>query len=489
MIVKRKILIAALLALAGFSGLFVWYAEKVYPASVERNVIKAIYALSGMPQDAELPVATQRGNVLVFNNVPLDTDGFNTIGALHVEFTPAYFFWKAGVNRIVISNPSITADFDEKQPLRNFVSVISGSFPSIFYIADTIEIIAGKADLLTHNFGGVRLGFDGQIRKAENGAKSVQMNLDAAQKQLSAQIRINATIQENGEWHVENAIEQARLDLDDMQLSRVSGSVIGDGLGNNFFIKGEYNIGALNYFGIVLDEVAVTYEQSDKVLSWVMAGKAQKSDGIEIGVHYNTTRPDRVFGSLYTQDIPTLAAFFSGDPLPPSAAIKETSEDDEVAGPPLSDLFLSFAFPAAYIMNAEKNVILNFDDIPLEDLFHVLGMNKAKAEGAIAGAVRFAFQDGRFKPATVSFKSDAGGRFTLPRTEARKALPRGAGKQADILKDYVYDSFLLSIQGDDLPGHAGIVLDMKGADGKDDIRIEWEDRDLSSLWKKLSTRE
>ena len=222
---------------------------------------------------------------------------------------------------------------------------------------DRLELSGGKLDLLTDDYGGFRFSFDGQMRKAqEKDEKIFQINISASQKQLSTKIKINGSINKNDGWHMDAALERSRLDIPDLQLTRVSGQITGDGRADNFFTNGALNIGGFEIGDLAWGDIAMTFEQSaEDGLKWVIAGNALRSKDVEFGLNYNEKDGKNIHGTLYSKDLNALLNYLNDQ------GNFEHFKNTKLSK--ITDVFITYTLPFSQFLAPDKQIIFNFKKI------------------------------------------------------------------------------------------------------------------------------
>lgn len=352
----KRFVAISLLFLFTTAGLLYAYMSYKAPISIQKNIVSALNSYTF--QNITFERSYRNKGFLIFENIQLDEDAFSTIEKISVKYNVfnALFFGK--IHTLKVHTPSITNTLNTNSLGNIQRYLMSGGLFHQKWLEKIshLEILDGKIDVLTQKYGGFRLNFDGQMRKGDDKSQNLQMNVSASQRQLSSSIRIKGQLIPKKGWHMDIALDRSRLDLPQIQLSRVNGSISSDGKENAYYSNGEINIGGFKIGELAWGDIAMTFEQSsDDGLKWIIAGNALGSSDVEFGLNYNERDSVNIHGTLYTKEMGQLLEYLN--------IHKDLSAFKNSNLSRISDIFVTYSLPFANIFTPEKSIIFNLKKI------------------------------------------------------------------------------------------------------------------------------
>lgn len=301
----------------------------------------------------ELGSIKRRGSTVIIENISMDEDNFNTIESIEARYRFFPLIILGNIDKLTINKPSLTISTNKDiihQTPKDLIKQIQFDASPAFKIG-VIDVIDGSLDILTAEWGGFHFDFDVQIRAVEKDIRAITANLKSNQKQFSTHYQASGEINRKTGWNLDLTMERTRLDLDDIQISRATGSTTISGSEKGYFANGEFNIGGFKIGEFAWSDIAATFEQSDDNFQWVIAGNALGNKDIEFGLNYNQKDALNIYGTMYTKRLADLFQYLNND------------KTDEIENSPIGqieDVFLTYSLPQKTLFADNKSIIFSF---------------------------------------------------------------------------------------------------------------------------------
>jgi len=355
-----------------------WQAAFVLPQKIETYIIAIIQSHL---DEASFEYERKESGLtyLSFHEIKLDKDGFSRIEKIDISYSPFSLFFSGRISEIQILVPDITLSVKESVFHASLQRLLASPAPRWIYALDTLGVEGGRLNLLTENWGSLRINIDGIIRTTDDD-KSAQFQIDAAQKQLSGSLKLSGVLSQNRNWHIDGVLDDGRLDNDSLQLSRVTGQMTFDSAGEDvYFAKSELSIGGLRApSGHALDNIAASYELDQNGFNFVGAGKALGFDNIELGLAYNSDKADVYTGTVFASSLPELVSYYKGQ----RGALGEIDNKRL-----LQNVFFAYEVPIDSLWLEQKHILLRFERLNIADFAPVFNGN-FYGNGVLRGAVK-----------------------------------------------------------------------------------------------------
>lgn len=352
---KKKQIALALVVIVITSLSLLIYLHIQIPFIIQKNATKAFQEMGF--NNVEIQNVLRKGNVVRLEEINLDEDGFYTIQKLDAQYNFLSLLVYGHLQKITIDRASFTQSISSEDILqtpRQFFQNIK--LPSgLSSRTQLIEISDVDINLLTSDWGGLKFNWDILIRKTDSNNQNIQANIKSTQKQLSTHTQITGDISEDGGWNITANIERTRLNVPDLQITRVNGAVNVSGSKTDFFANGEFNIGGFKMGNFAWSDIAGTFEQDLKNFQWILAGKALGNDDLEFGLNYTSKAPENVNGTLYAQKLGDIVQYWNG-----TESLGERLKSP-VWG--IQDVFATYSMPIKDVLSEQKNVRYNFRKI------------------------------------------------------------------------------------------------------------------------------
>ncbi len=209
---KRYLHILVPLAVAVI--LAIWYL----PFFLESRV-SALLADHGMKK-ASVEKVERKSDEITLSDIMLDPDGFSSIGSIRARADWIGLLSKNFLSEVVIDKLVLTGEMDEAGRI-----TIAGWEPYNLLTtpnANTVIVNDGQIDLATP-IGAIRLEAKAHMTKQEDKSQKVEATVWGKQHQLAIDTMWDVSLQEDGAWTAFANIWDARMDLENMNFSRLNG--------------------------------------------------------------------------------------------------------------------------------------------------------------------------------------------------------------------------------------------------------------------------
>lgn len=199
-----------------------WYV----PNKIESGIIQSLNRL-GFETVAIKRIVREHGK-LVLTGISLDRNGFNGIERITVAYDPFRALFNGGkADAIVVDKIHLTGDFKAPRTIH-----IDGWTPGAalyktltHFPAESLRIENGDIDLLSETFGGIKIEYQGQIQRTENGDAKIRGALKSAQKKLEFRSKIDGSLTASGNLELIANATQIQLETDAIKISRAGGEI------------------------------------------------------------------------------------------------------------------------------------------------------------------------------------------------------------------------------------------------------------------------
>lgn len=479
---KNKFFAATGFILAIMAIFSYWQIAYVFPKKMENYTQETLRNVTGM--DGFMFASKDVGLTHIsFHEIELDKDGFSRIEQIDIHYSPLSLFMTGNIERVQILVPDISISVLEGEFHRFLLRVLSAPAPDWLYRINTLVIEGGRINLLTQGMGALRVDWDAIVRTVEDG-KSAQIQLNAAQKQLSGALKLSGLLSADKNWHIDGVLEDGRIDHDLLQLTRITGQITLDSAGaDSYYAKSEMSIGGARIpSGHAFSDIAASYELDQNAYSFLAGGKALGFENIEFGFAYSSDVPAIFTGTIFTPSLAELIRYYNND----RDAFADANENNA-----LQNIFLSYELPKNQLWAAEKTVLLKFDRMNIADFSPVFDGN-FYGNGLLRGAVKLRLSSDSVTVGGLALESNTGNFvFEQPLLRALSLNLINNTNSTTFLKkagDFHYEALGISVTGTDAQSqNRKISISLKGAQNNEEpseYAFSYQD-DLLWLWSAL----
>ncbi|MDH5723374.1 MAG: YdbH domain-containing protein [Alphaproteobacteria bacterium] len=268
--VLRLLVIAALISVI---ILGVYYTYWVVPEKVEKTFIAALRN-TGF-ENVEYENASLQNGKIVFSNITLDKNSFSKMQKAELHYSLLSYITKGQALKIVLEGLRLTGSMDQDW---NFD--ISGQKNGEHFIAaiyqipvQTIELKNSSIDVLTTQYGGIKLDYNALLRK-QNDKIDLNAAIISAQKHLVAKGKVNGTLFPKGKADIKLDIQELQIERDNYTISRANAK--GDLTiipSSATYISAEIKAGAARFYDIPTKNLTIKYSKSGKDFTIDTSGK------------------------------------------------------------------------------------------------------------------------------------------------------------------------------------------------------------------------
>lgn len=253
---KKKLLISAsLLALLGGAVAVSGYAV----APLANQVIRQ----SGFPEAKISGLALTPTGALI-EHISLDGNDFSTIDNINIMFGWWDFLSSGKIDSLTVKDISITAELDENNTLKIAgwdATLPAGSSGSALLPIRSLILQGITVDISTEQ-GDIQLKGKLSLDTVGEDKQSLQYALWGQQHQLSLDAKGSGTLQKNGDIALSTTLNDGRLNLPNIDLSRASGWIDYHKTAGNPLptFSGQLVAGKVNTMGALLQNVTATID-------------------------------------------------------------------------------------------------------------------------------------------------------------------------------------------------------------------------------------
>ena len=269
------IFLALLFVAIGVAGAYAYYI--FIPDQVEKIVISSVNRFG-----FENPVfgsLKRKNNEIIITNVALDSERFSTIKELRIRYSILKFIInRSKAQDITIKGLNLTGELSEELVPRiagwsDNASIINNlqNFP-----AKEIYIESATLDLLSEEFGGIKIRGEGQFLISGDDLVSIKARATTTQKKLNFTSKVEASIDTNKALSFEAELEDFAVDLEKIGIKRGNGKI------NGSYPYGERDpvlslfcdvqFASLNWYDLPLKDVKANIEFANEVRKYTLEG-------------------------------------------------------------------------------------------------------------------------------------------------------------------------------------------------------------------------
>ena len=277
------------------------YAYFIYiPEKMEQKIIDNFNAFGF--ENPSFGKITRKSGEILFSDISLDKQHFSTIKEISVRFSLLKFLLNPDhAQKISIRHLDLTGELSDDLKLTISGWVDDKDFLQKFRSipAAMISIEDSSIDLLSDQFGGIKVNFDAQVQLSNAQDIVIKGRADSKQKNLGFHAKIDGTLSASGELSVETELEQISITHNDISVRRGAAKL-------NFThntqdttsdMSVETDISSVNWQNLPLRDVHATLEKSDNNNYTLLAyGKIFGAEKIDWETHIS-----RVDGITETQ--------------------------------------------------------------------------------------------------------------------------------------------------------------------------------------------
>ncbi len=280
---KKHIGFVAILFLALFAVLS--YASFFYvPQKVEDDIIRHF---SGFGFDTfSYKNITRESGKLVFSDITLDEDGFNTIDSLEIKFSPLNFlFFSTYAKNITVRGLSLTTELSDGLDF-----TFSGWKEDALFIqnfrklpARVVTLEKGVLDILSNELGGLRVSYEGQLHPGKTDGASIKVRFKSSQKKLSINAKLDAAISDDGKIEITSEADEFSLLYKNIDIKRATANLkfLYDETDKLFSLVAAISTGSLKWGNTPLRDTTITIEKTNEEKTISAIGKTFGEENID----------------------------------------------------------------------------------------------------------------------------------------------------------------------------------------------------------------
>ena len=287
----QLLVIALVISVLILSG---YYAYFVMPQKVEESFVQTLEA-TGF-ENVKYEAATHKNGAVIFSNITLDKNSFSHIKTASLEYSLFDYVLSSGMaSKLTINELRLTGSLD-----KNWKFEISGH-PNPDYLLTvlhaipfkTIEFKNSSIDILSAQYGGVKLDYDALLRKNKE-TFDISSSLKSVQQQLSVQGKVNGTLYAQGQADLKLDIQQFQIEQDNYKISRANAK--GDVVytpGKAADITLEIGAGAAKFYGLPVQNITMTYTGKAQNYSIKTEGTTTGAEQIDVSALLSNQSNDK----------------------------------------------------------------------------------------------------------------------------------------------------------------------------------------------------
>lgn len=243
------------------------YAYFIYiPEKVEQKIIANFNAFGF--ENPDFGKITRKNGEIIFSDISLDRQNFSTIKEISVRFSLLKFLLSPDYSQeISVRNLELTGELSE-----DFILSISGWVDNKNFLqklrsipASIINIENSNINLLSDNFGGIKIDYDAQIQLSDIEDIIIKGRANSKQRNLAFNAKLNGILSSLDKLSLTADLEQLSMEYNDLIIRRGSGKL---DLSHNtndltYDISIESEIASVNWNKIPLRDVHAVLEKGN----------------------------------------------------------------------------------------------------------------------------------------------------------------------------------------------------------------------------------
>lgn len=312
---KRAGIIILILALV-FGGIYA-YQVTTKPARIHEN-IEQTFAHIGF-QNLTLPEAEQYRQTLVYKGIDLDEDGFSSIETVIIKHSPFVISFSDDDATATVKGLELTGELGQDGQI-----TIAGFSPpealnlNFDKLPSVINLENFSLSLLSEDLGGINVSGSIQFSNHHDMLK-FQGDLDAIQKQVAINAKIEGQYNQNGFVDIRIEIENGKFDLGFMQATRIAGLILanGENLANIRTVT-ELQTGALRIYDMPWQNASITVDTKQEHPRAIISAKSTGYEGLELGLTIPNLFDHEIFiGQIHADTLKTAFDYFNSQNISP----------------------------------------------------------------------------------------------------------------------------------------------------------------------------
>ncbi len=353
----RKLIIPLLglfLLLTICGSLYLWLSA---PQKLAEKT-KQIFTEAGF-EAATLPEPETKLGRVIYSDIKLDENGFSTIKHITLTASPLSLIIGSTLENITFEGIDLTGELSENGEIT--IAGWNGALPSVQsqrnLKARVISFENARLSLLSEKWGGITIQGDMQLQPSKQNT-NFQARLKGAQKQLSADAKIEGQLNSEGFWDARIELEKGKFELGAIKASRLAGLLnISAGKGQEAQIVGELQAGGLSILNLPWQNGALTIDGILRKPRMIVAAKSSGYEGLELGLTMPNIRfPQEFLGQIHVEQLTDAFDYLESHKLLP---VKRKSLS---ALEPFTSIMVQFAYQNNLmfkINNRNKDIDIN----------------------------------------------------------------------------------------------------------------------------------
>lgn len=443
----------ALIALAGLIVIAIGvYLSLPFVAGMQ---VKGILKDAGF-QDVKIGETDKIPGGYVFNDIRLDSNNFSSIKSVTIQSMKDSRILR--IDKIVLTGdwkkwnaPEIAGWVQPEKRSTLITKLRKHGFTSVV-------LEGGQFDAAVPLIGIARFEARGQIDLMPDGAMRVQSALWTAQKQLKAELSLNGEFGPNDASSLDIEINDGRIDIAGMTMSRLGGWLILNRSGDApWSLSGQVMSGTAKFQGVPLSGLTLSMEGTAQDTKMILQASGNDAISLAGDAQFRTNGLDHVSVTLRADDFSPLLQSIAGQPLAPdkrpggvlvfdtnAQTAKELLDNASIG---ISDL-AGIVWMRGKLRRADSGVEIDVQDMLIANLVSILNIPDLNADGIFSGLLPMhKNEDGQIAFDNGLLQAAQGGGIEYK----GKALPPGVTSSRDdaasFLKSLIYDKLELSITG------------------------------------------
>ncbi len=265
-----------------------YYAYNQYiPNKIENNITKSFKQLGF--DNVKFDKTSKKSGQIVFSNISLDEYGFSSIKEIRVYFSLIKFLTNQNhAKKIVVEGVRLSGELS-----KNLDITVSGLRSNKQFLsnlnnipASTVIIKDSNIDMLSEDFGGIKIIYNGQMRLSSTKGKDIAIikgHVSSKQKKLTFNAKIDGTLSPDGDISVIADSDQISLIKKNLNLRRGVADIkfkysVKD-LAYMLSVKGQ--IPSVNWHNLPLRDVEIDFNSAGKSSNFTAKGSIFGNEDIK----------------------------------------------------------------------------------------------------------------------------------------------------------------------------------------------------------------
>lgn len=245
-----------------------------------------------------------------YKDLALDNENFSTLKTLKIHYNPLKLITKGEIESIVIEGLSLTGELKNNKT----ISIAGWSETKIRNLQRNfnlrkIDIKEANLALLTENFGGLNIEYNGELRR-KNKNIEFKGRVHTNQSKVSFTAGLSGTINPQSQINAIAEIEKGKFHSENIKVTRLSGGVkLSYQNGHSAHILSNFRAGGLSVAGFGWQSVSGSLETDLISHKLFLGAEGVGTPNLELSLSMDTKKTPAIVGNVHAAHIDDLLSY------------------------------------------------------------------------------------------------------------------------------------------------------------------------------------